>query len=145
MLRLIAPLLGGLANGSMKTAVKSTRDQAICYLIIGLSLLFATAFLCIIAFIALNWIVPPIWAATVILIFWLVVALFVFFIGRNISAKRRKIYKEQMNEERANLVAASAVAAIPALLKDKKTLAIVIPLIGLAALLFWNKDKNTKS
>lgn len=145
MLRLIAPLLGGLANSSMKTAVKSTRDQAICYFIIGLSLFFAITFLCGIAFIALNWIVSPIWAATIVFAFWFVVALFGFFVGRSISAKRRKIYEEQMNEERANLVAASVVAAIPALLKDKKTLAIAIPLIGLAALLFWNKDKNTKS
>lgn len=145
MLRLIAPLLGGLANGSMKTAVKSTRDQAICYFLIGLSLFFAVAFLCGIAFIALNWVVSPIWAATIIFAFWLVVALCVFFVGRTISAKRRKIYEEQMNEERANLVAASLVAAIPAILKDKKTLTVAIPLIGLAALLFWNSDKNTKS
>lgn len=145
MLRLIAPLLGGLANGSMKTAVKSTRDQAICYFIIGFSLFFAVAFLCVIAFIALNWIVSPIWAATFIFVFWLVVAMSGFFVGRSISAKRRKIYEEQMNEERANLVTASVVAAIPALLKDKKTLTIAIPLIGLATLLFWNKDKNTKS
>lgn len=101
--------------------------------------------MCGIAFIALNWVVSPIWAATIIFAFWLVVALCVFFVGRTISAKRRKIYEEQMNEERANLVAASLVAAIPAILKDKKTLTVAIPLIGLAALLFWNSDKNTKS
>lgn len=145
MWRLIAPLMSGLANGSVKTAVKSTRNQAICYFLIGLSLFFAVIFLCVIAFIALSWIVSPILSATIIFAFWLVVALVVFFIGRIISAKRRKIYQQQMDDERFNLVAASLVAAVPAILKNKKTLALAVPLIGLAALMFWNKDKNSKS
>lgn len=145
MWRLIAPLMSGLANGSVKTAVKSTRNQAICYFLIGLSLFFAVIFLCVIAFIALNWIVSPILSATIIFAFWLIVALVVFFIGRIISAKRRKIYQQQMDDERFNLVAASLVAAVPAILKNKKTLALAVPLIGLAALMFWNKDKNSKS
>ncbi|AQT43513.1 hypothetical protein BBC0178_020840 [Bartonella apihabitans] len=67
------------------------------------------------------------------------------FIGRIISAKRRKIYQQQMDDERFNLVAASLVAAVPAILKNKKTLVLAVPLIGLAALMFWNKDKNSKS
>lgn len=145
MWRLIAPLMSGLANGSVKTAVKSTRNQAICYFLIGLSLFFAVIFLCVIAFISLSWIVSPILSATIIFAFWLVVALVVFFIGRIISAKRRKIYQQQMDDERFNLVAASLVAAVPAILKNKKTLALAVPLIGLAALMFWNKDKNSKS
>ncbi|CAM1627388.1 phage holin family protein [Bartonella sp. M0280] len=145
MWRLIAPLMSGLANGSVKTAVKSTRNQAICYFLIGLSLFFAVIFLCVIAFIALSWIVSPILSATIIFAFWLIVALVVFFIGRIISAKRRKIYQQQMDDERFNLVAASLVAAVPAILKNKKTLALAVPLIGLAALMFWNKDKNSKS
>ena len=137
--------MSGLANGSVKTAVKSTRNQAICYFLIGLSLFFAVIFLCVIAFIALSWIVSPILSATIIFAFWLVVSLVVFFIGRIISAKRRKIYQQQMDDERFNLVAASLVAAVPAILKNKKTLALAVPLIGLAALMFWNKDKNSKS
>lgn len=145
MWRLIAPLMSGLANGSVKTAVKSTRNQAICYFLIGLSLFFAVIFLCVIAFIALSWIVSPILSATIIFAFWLIVALVVFFIGRIISAKRRKIYQQQMDDERFNLVAASLVAAVPAILKNKKTLALAVPLIGVAALMFWNKDKNSKS
>lgn len=145
MWRLIAPLMSGLANGSVKTAVKSTRNQAICYFLIGLSLFFAVIFLCVIAFIALSCIVSPILSATIIFAFWLVVALVVFFIGRIISAKRRKIYQQHMDDERFNLVAASLVAAVPAILKNKKTLALAVPLIGLAALMFWNKDKNSKS
>ncbi|MBI0020595.1 phage holin family protein [Bartonella sp. W8097] len=145
MWRLIAPLMSGLANGSVKTAVKSTRNQAICYFLIGLSLFFAVIFLCVIAFIALSWIVSPILSATIIFAFWLIVALVVFFIGRIISTKRRKIYQQQMDDERFNLVAASLVAAVPAILKNKKTLALAVPLIGLAALMFWNKDKNSKS
>lgn len=145
MWRLIAPLMSGLANGSVKTAVKSTRNQAICYFLIGISLFFAVIFLCVIAFIALSWIVSPILSATIIFAFWLVVALVVLFIGRIISAKRRKIYQQQMDDERFNLVAASLVAAVPAILKNKKTLALAVPLIGLAALMFWNKDKNSKS
>ena len=145
MLRLIAPLIGGLANGSVKTAVKSTRNQAICYLLIGLSLFFAVIFLCVIAFIALTWVVAPILSATIIFAFWLIVVLAGFLIGRSVSAKRRKIYEEQMNDERFNLVAASLVAAVPAILKNKKTLTLAIPLIGLAALMFWNKDNNRKS
>ncbi len=145
MLRLIAPLIGGLANGSVKTAVKSTRNQAICYLLIGLSLFFAVIFLCVIAFIALTWVVSPILSATIIFAFWLIVVLAGFLIGRSVSAKRRKIYEEQMNDERFNLVAASLVAAVPAILKNKKTLTLAIPLIGLAALMFWNKDNNRKS
>lgn len=145
MLRLIAPLIGGLANGSVKTAVKSTRNQAICYFLIGLSLFFAVTFLCVIAFIALSWVVSPILSATIIFAFWLIVALVVFLVGRSIAAKRRKVYDEQMNDERFNLVAASLVAAVPAILKNKKTFALAVPLIGLAALMFRNKDKDRKS
>ncbi|WP_225868016.1 phage holin family protein [Bartonella apihabitans] len=70
--------MSGLANGSVKTAVKSTRNQAICYFLIGLSLFFAVIFLCVIAFIALSWIVSPILSATIIFAFWLIVALVVF-------------------------------------------------------------------
>lgn len=145
MLRLIAPLLGGLANGSVKTAVKSTRDQAICIFLVGLSLFLAVLFLCVIAFIALISIVSPIWAATIVCIFWLLVALVVCIIGRRLSEKRRKAYAAQMEDERNNLIAASLIAAMPAILKNKKTLAIAVPLIGLAALLFWNNDKNSQS
>lgn len=145
MLRLIAPLLGGLANGSVKTAVKSTRDQAICVFLVGLSLFLAVFFLCVIAFIALTSIVSPIFAATIVCIFWLLVALVGFFIGRRLSEKRRKVYAAQMADERNNLIAASLIAAVPAILKNKKTLTIAVPLIGLAALLFWNTDKKPQS
>lgn len=144
MLRLLAPLLGGIASGSVKTAVKRTRDQAISYALVGLALFMALLFLCVIAFIAMTWIMSPIWSAAIIFAFWIIVALLAFLIGRSISAKRQKIYEKQMQEERSNLMAASAVAAIPALLGNKKILGIAVPLIGLAAIMLWNKDKNDK-
>lgn len=142
MLRLIAPLLGGIANGSMKTAVKSTRDQAICYAFMAVALFFAIAFLCVIAFIALSWIVPPIWAAVFICSFWFIIALFTFLLGRFVAAKRRKRYENQMNDERSNLLIASAIAAVPAIFGNKKIIGVALPLIGIAALMLWNNDKT---
>lgn len=140
MLRLLAPLIGGIANGSVKTAVKSTRDQAICYALVGIALFFALVFLCIIAFIMLTWITPPIWAASIICGFWFIVALLALLIGRLIANRRRKVYKKQMNDERSNLLVASAVAAVPAILGNKKILGIALPLIGIAALILRQAD-----
>ncbi len=140
MLRLLAPIIGGIANGSVKTAVKSTRDQAICYAIVGIALFFALVFLCIIAFIMLTWITPPIWAASIIFGFWFIVALLALLIGRLIANRRRKIYKKQMNDERSNLLVASAVATVPAILGNKKILSLALPLIGIAALMLRQAD-----
>lgn len=144
-MRLITPLLGGLANGNVKSVVKSTRDRALCFFFVGLSLFLALIFLCVIAFIALSIIVAPIWAATIICIVWLIVALLVFVIGRRLYEKRQKAYAAQREGERNNLIAASLIAAVPAILRDKKTLSIVVPLIGLATLLLWHADKNSPS
>ncbi|EJF91726.1 phage holin family protein [Bartonella tamiae] len=144
MLRLIAPLISGIASGSVKSAVKRTRDQVICYAVVGFALIVALIFLCVTAFIALTWVVKPIFAGAILCGFWVGVALIALLIGRTIAAKRKKIYEKQLDEERGSLIVASVASAIPALFGNKKVLKIAIPLISIAALSLWNKSKHKK-
>lgn len=145
MLRLIAPLISSFANGSFKKTIKHTQYLAICYAIVGLALFFALIFSCFIGFIALTWFVAPVFAATIIVVFWLIIALIALIIGRIIAAKKQATYNKKIQDEQSSLIIASAMAAIPALIGNKKILRVAVPLIGLAAVfLAANKSKLDK-
>lgn len=140
MLGLLSPLISGFAAGNIKGVVKRTKIQAVCWTIIAIAAFLAVGFACLLSYLWLAEFVSPLMSATILVGFWLVVALIAFIVMKMLSVKQKRTHKQEMEQERVNLLLSSALAAIPALTAKKKFGIIAAPLVGIAVLALMNSD-----
>lgn len=137
----LAPVIRSLIAGNIKTTVERTRNQAICVFIGAVALVLAIAFFCVVFYLLMIRIMDPLWAALIGLVFWLIVAVVAFVVYKVTAKRKRRTYEAQLEEQKASLMAASALAAMP-MLGKKKTWVAALPILGLAALYFFDKTNK---
>lgn len=150
----LAPFLRSLIAGNIKTTVERTRNQMLCLLVIAFALFFAVAFLCVVLYLLMSQIMTPLTAALIGAVFWLIIALGAFIFYKVTASRKRRLYEEQLEEQKAGLVAASALAMLPAVsreafqkkvFQDKKKFWIAaLPILGLAAFYFFRKPEDSQ-
>jgi|GEM_PF-1433074 len=144
MFSLLSPLVGGLASGSIKGVVKRTKIQAVCWVMIAGAGFFAVVFACLLSYLWIGEFVSPVMSATILLGFWLAVALIALIAMKILSVRQRNRRKQEMAQERTKLLVNSALAAGTAAFRmnRKFTLATVVPLIGIALLAFLDNSEK---
>lgn len=142
MLRLLAPLLGGLASGSLKSAVIQTKTQALYWAVIVLAAVVALGFLCLFAYLWLVTFLSPIWAAGILFLVFTAVALIAWIASRISYIRQKRILEKKAADERAALLLTSVLTAIPAIAGRKNLLMMAVPLVGLAAFMLSGTKRS---
>lgn len=145
MQSLIAPLMSHLIGGRIKNTVEQIRIRAICYGIIGISLLMALIFLCVMGFIALCWVVEPLTAASIMFFIWLILAGLGILLGRVLRTHKHHNHQKQLEKQCHQLMTESVFSNIAMLNKNLPFTKLGIPIFGLAAYLLWPKNKKDLS
>ncbi|WP_455476288.1 phage holin family protein [Bartonella sp. B17] len=143
MYKLVALISNHLFDRELKSTIKQVRLQAICYGIVGTSMLISLIFLCVIGFIALCLVTTPLAAASIMFFIWLFIAAFGVIVGRVIKAHQRYYQQKKLEEQRQKLIAEATLFSIAALSKHVSFAKLSIPVLGLMAYFLWKKDKKS--
>ncbi len=140
----LAPLLNHLVGGGLKSTVKQVRLQAICFVIIGISLFMSLIFLSVIGFIALCSMMKPVTAASVVFFLWLFLAALGILIGRFLKAYQHYDQQKKSEERRHQLMTEATLSSVALLSKHLPFAKLSVPILGLATYFLWKKEKKDR-
>lgn len=141
MLKALLPLLSAMAGEEMKFAAGKARRAAIFGAVVAVLAIIAVTFLCVAAFLALaeNYGGPL--AALILAALSLILALIVLAVLKIQSAAEARKRKEKVEADKSAMIAAAAIATVPAILK-RPILAAALPLAGLALVSLLSDKKK---
>ncbi|WP_026088150.1 hypothetical protein [Bartonella rattaustraliani] len=140
----ITPLINHLIGGGLKSTAKKIRFQAICGVVIGISLFLSLVFLCIIGFIALCSIMKPLAAASTMLFIWLFIAGLAILFGKFFKAVQRYDQQKKAEEQRHKLMTDATVSSLALLSKYLPFSKLSVPVLGLVTYFLWKKEKKDR-
>ncbi|MET3560690.1 hypothetical protein ABID39_001398 [Bartonella japonica] len=140
----IAPLLNHLIGGGIKSTTQKIRFQAICGIVIGVSLFMSLIFLCITGFIALCSVMKPLAAASVLFFIWLFISGLGILFSKFSNSIQRYDQQKKAEEQRHQLITDATVSGIAMLSKHLPFSKLSVPVLGLATYFLWKKDKKDR-
>lgn len=119
MLRIFIPIFGKIATDnvfSIKKIIKKTKMQSIGFIFIAAALLFAAFFFSAAAFFYIAEFMSPVYAAVVLGLFWLLLAVLAALIMKIAAFCSGKTMRARRADEQKKMLTEAALAAVPALL-----------------------------
>ena len=140
---MLAPLIAGFASGETMVALRNAKRAALVYLFAALAAALGVGFLVGAAYIWTAAWLGPIQAALGFGVFFILVALFIVLAHRLRARSRARILAQKRAADVKALGIATAVAALPSLLKGKAGIGMLaVPVLALGAYAYYLRSRK---
>ena len=140
---MLAPLIAGFASGETMVALRNAKRAAVVYLFAAIAAACGVGFLVAAAYIWTAAWLGSIQAAVGFGVFFILVALLIVLAHRFRARSRARILAQKRASDVKALGIATAVAALPSLLKGKAGIGMLaVPVLALGAYAFYLRSRK---